>query len=457
MTIDLTEQFQRALDAMESTSRNIFITGRAGTGKSTLLDYFRNNTRKKIVVLAPTGVAAINVKGQTIHSFFGFKPDITVNKAKRIAQSNDDDIYKNLDAIVIDEISMVRADLMDCVDTFMRIKGKTKHMPFGGVQMIMIGDLYQLPPIVTTHEKEMFEGFYETPYFFSAKGWSNDHNLFNSASVFDMDAFALETIYRQKDEQFISILNAIRDTIIGQEMLSVLNTRVDHDFQPPQKERYVTLTTTNKNAAQINTAELDKRPGREYTLHGTIKGSIEDRDLPTDTVLRVKKGAQIMMLNNDPDRQWVNGSIGVIEDITNTNTNVVFGDEEESDGEIETEIIVRLENGHLVNVTRHRWDIFKFSYDTSAGNIISEPVASFTQYPLKLAWAITIHKSQGKTFHRVIVDMERGAFSAGQTYVALSRCTSLNGLVLRKPIRGSYCWIDQRVVHFMQQIGLGTL
>ncbi|MEK7103205.1 MAG: AAA family ATPase [Patescibacteria group bacterium] len=453
--IEINEQFKTALDAMENTSRHIFLTGRAGTGKSTLLDHFRNNTKKKIVVLAPTGVAAINVKGQTIHSFFGFKPDVTILKAKKSAQSNADDIYKNLDAIVIDEISMVRADLLDCVDQFMRIKGKTKHVAFGGVQMIMIGDLYQLPPVVTAQEKEMFSDFYETPYFFSAKGWAQDHNLFNTVTDFDIASFQLDTIYRQRDTQFISILNAIRDTTVTRAHLEELNTRVNRLFEPGPTSGYITLTTTNKNAAEINSEELAKRPGRECTFIGTIKGSMEERDLPTDTVLRLKKGAQVMLLNNDPESQWVNGSIGVIENITNMKVNAVFGDEEsDDDEENESEILVRLENGNLVTVKRHRWDLFRFSFDNTAGNITSEAVASFTQYPLKLAWAITIHKSQGKTFERVIVDMERGAFSAGQTYVALSRCTSLEGLVLRKPIEKRFCWIDRQVSQFLNQMGL---
>ncbi len=455
MSIEINEQFKAALDAMENTSGHIFLTGRAGTGKSTLLDHFRNNTKKKIVVLAPTGVAAINVKGQTIHSFFGFKPDITVTKAKKSAQSNADDVYKNLDAIVIDEISMVRADLLDCVDQFMRIKGKTKHAAFGGVQMIMIGDLYQLPPVVTTHEKEMFSDFYESPYFFSAKGWAQDQNLFNTITDFDIACFQLDTIYRQRDVQFISILNAIRDTTVTRPLLDELNKRVNQLFEPGPKSGYITLTTTNKNAAEINSEELAKRPGRECVFTGTIKGVMEDRDLPTDTVLRFKKGAQVMLLNNDPEGKWVNGSIGVIEDITNMKVNAVFGDEETDDTEEnETEILVRLENGNLVTVMRHKWDLFQFSYDPTAGNIVSQAVASFTQFPMKLAWAITIHKSQGKTFERVIVDMERGAFSPGQTYVALSRCTSLEGLVLRQPIQKRFCWIDQHVTGFMQKMGL---
>ena len=408
----------------------MFITGRAGTGKSTLLEYFRSETRKKIAVLAPTGVAALNVKGQTIHSFFGFKPDITVSKVRKEYKGRDrKGLYKSLDALIIDEISMVRADLLDCVDEFLRLNGKSKDKPFGGVQMIFVGDLYQLPPVVTGQERKIFQTVYETPYFFSAGVFER----------FDFDLLELEKIYRQTDGVFIGILNAVRNRSITDEHLATLNVRHNPSFTPPAGDFYIQLTTTNNKAAQINGEELHKLKSKLRTFQGIIRGEFDRKQFPTDVELHVKIGAQVMLVNNDREGRWVNGSVGKIVDIEK-------GEDSEEDI-----IWVELSEREIVDVAPYTWEVFRLSFDQKTNRLESETIGSFTQYPIILAWAVTIHKSQGKTFDKVIIDMDRGAFAHGQTYVALSRCTTLEGMVLKQPIKKSHILLDWKVVKFLTQ------
>jgi ATP-dependent exoDNAse (exonuclease V) alpha subunit len=424
-TIEINEQFKRALNIMENTGKSIFITGRAGTGKSTLLGYFRRNTRKKIAVLAPTGVAALNVKGQTIHSFFKFKPNITLQLIKKLrAAEEEGTIYQKLDAIVIDEISMVRADLLDCVDKFLRLNGPDQDQPFGGIQMIFIGDLYQLPPVITGTEKAGFSLLYKTPYFYSAR-------VFNS---FEMEFLELEKIYRQHDQEFINLLNAIRNKSIDEEGLEILNRRYDPEFEPPRGDFYVYLTTTNEMASGINSIQLKRLRGKLHTYIGLREGDFGDEYLPTAVELQVKSGSQIMMLNNDADGRWVNGTVG---SITGFGKDVDGGDV----------IIAALDDGEEVEIAPFTWEIYRFSLD--GGSLQSEIVGTFTQYPLMLAWAITIHKSQGKTFDKVVIDIGRGTFAHGQMYVALSRCTSLEGIVLKRQILKKHIWTDFQVVDFL--------
>ena len=423
--IELNGQFKRALDLMENTDHHIFVTGKAGTGKSTLLSYFRKITEKKIVVLAPTGVAAVNIKGQTIHSFFGFKPNITLSKVKKVSAMYNK-IYKKIDAIVIDEISMVRADLLDCIDKFLRLNGKKKNLPFGGVQMIFIGDLYQLPPIISRDEKEIFKEHYKSGYFFSSFVFEN----------FQMDFIELEKIYRQKDKKFISALNNIRNNSVTSKDLSEINKRFDLDFEPEVDDFYVYLTTTNDLSRRINEEHLKKVKGEEYYFKGKMKGKFDEKHFPTDIDLTIKEGAQVMLLNNDSQGRWFNGSIGKV-------IGTGEGDEEDD------VVFVELESGDVVEVGTYNWTIFKYVYNDKTNALETEESGSFIQYPLKLAWSLTIHKSQGKTFDKAIIDVGRGTFAFGQMYVALSRCVSLEGLVLKKPIEKRHIFIDWKVVEFV--------
>ncbi len=423
MEIDLNDQFRRALDLMEDGRRNVFITGKAGTGKSTLLKYFRQTTKNRIAVLAPTGVAAVNIQGQTLHSFFGFKPDITLGKIKKSAYI-DYELYNALDAIVIDEISMVRADLLDCVDKFLRLV-LAKNKPFGGLQMIFIGDLYQLPPVVTGKERELFRSHYKSQYFF-------DSAAFNGI---EMEFIELEKIYRQKDEEFIRILNAVRNNTVTDKEVCAINRRLAPDFRPGKNRFYITLTTTNVLADEVNEKELSNISAKEFHYTGKIKGNFDRSSLPTETDLKVKVGAQIMLLNNDPNGRWINGSVGKIIDIRRN-------------GKKDT-ILAELRDGRTVDVEPYTWKMFNMVYNKDTKTIDSETTGSFTQYPIRLAWAVTIHKSQGKTFDNVIIDLGKGTFSHGQVYVALSRCTSMDGIVLKKPLSKKHIFMDWKIVKFL--------
>ncbi len=424
MTIELNEFFLKALHLMEDSPQHVFVTGRAGTGKSTLLDYFRKNTKKNIAVLAPTGVAAVNIKGQTIHSFFNFKPDITPHTAKTVKPRNRE-VYKNLDVIIIDEISMVRADLLDSINEFLKLYGKKKARPFGGIKMVFIGDLYQLPPVVTSRERSLFSDLYRSPYFFDAKVFEE----------IEMEFIELEKVYRQKDEKFLSILNAIRNNTVTDIELAELNKRYIPDFVP-EGGFYIYLTTTNSLADSINRQRLDEIKGREYSHEGLLDGDFREGDLPAPLMLTIKKGSQVMLLNNDSYGRWINGSIGRVVDI----------ERQKEEPDI---IWVELENREVVEITPYKWEMFEFSYDRNSKTIVSNVTGTFIQYPMRLAWAITIHKSQGLTFDRVIIDIGRGTFSHGQLYVALSRCRSLEGLFLRQPVLKKHIMMDRRVVEFI--------
>src|SRR3989339_826651 len=421
MQIEINELFAKALDLLEKTRQNVFITGKAGTGKSTLLQYFRNNTGKKVVVLAPTGVAAINVLGETIHSFFRFKPNLTLNKVKKIRfQDESNNIYKKIDAIVIDEISMVRADLLDCIDKFLRLNGSKRNRPFGGLQMIFFGDLYQLPPVVVSKERAIFKNHYDSPYFFAAK-------IFQKIK---MEYLELEKVYRQRDDKFIALLNSIRNNSAGELELTGLNQRVRAE-QEPEGDYFVCLTTTNQMAKDTNEKRLEQLPGKMQVFEGLLDGDFDLKQLPTGLVLKLKQGAQVMMLNNDRYGRWVNGTMARIKTIK------------------QDQLEVELQNGENYEVEPHTWEIFHFSYNSKTKSLDSEITAAFTQFPLKLAWAITIHKSQGKTFDNVVIDIGNGTFAHGQMYVALSRCRSLEGMVLKKPIKKGHIFMDWRVVKFV--------
>ena len=426
--IEINSKFKEALDLMENTGQNLLLTGKAGTGKSTLLNLFKKKTKKKVVLLAPTGVAAININGQTIHSFFGFKPDITLKKVKKAKPGADySKIYKKLDVIIIDEISMVRADLMDCVDKFMRLNGRTKQLPFGGAQMIFFGDLYQIPPVVTAQDKAIFSFHYQSPFFFSSSIFADP--------AFRLEYIELEKVYRQKDAEFIGLLNAVRNNSALPDDLARLNKRLIPDFEPLPGEFFICLTATNALADSINEKELAKLPGRIWHNKAVVKGKFERASLPAPKELKLKAGAQVMLLNNDRDGRWVNGSVGKI-------IGIKKGEKDEYDG-----IVVELDNKEKVLVYPNKWDMFE--YRLEGDEIGSKTVGSFIQYPIRVAFAITIHKSQGKTFERVIIDLSRPTFAHGQLYVALSRCTSFTGLVLKKEIKKGYIRMDWNVVKFI--------
>jgi len=412
---------------MENSNRHVFITGRAGTGKSTLLDYFRQTTNKEVAVLAPTGVAALNIQGQTIHSFFGFKPNITPEKIRKVA-SQEGHIYKEFETIVIDEISMVRADLLDCVEKFLRLNGPHRKKWFGGIQMVFIGDLYQLPPVVTTAEKEIFTHRYETPYFFSAQ-------VFKEPTL-DMEFVELEKVYRQTETDFIALLNSIRNRSCTEEDLERLNQNYRKDFVPEDGGFSITLTSTNDLASERNMEKLEALSDKAIETDCTLTGEFDQASLPAEKRLTFKPGAQVMLLNNDKYGRWVNGTLGR-----------VVGTEKGEEGE--TVIMVKLQDGVVVEVLPHTWELFKYEYDRSTKRISTRKTGSFTQYPIRLAWAVTIHKSQGKTFDRVVIDMGRGAFAHGQVYVALSRCTNFAGITLTKPITKAHIRMDWRVAKFL--------
>ncbi len=414
--IEYNDKFQKALDLLRNGKDPLFITGNAGTGKSTLLSLFLKTSQQNVVVLAPTGVAALNVKGVTIHSFFGFKPGITVEDAKKKGyKAKNGALLKSVKMIIIDEISMVRADLLDCIDAYLRAALKSRK-PFGGIRMVFIGDLYQLSPIVQSQEKAFFETVYESPYFFSAK-------VMREASF---ELVELEKIYRQNDVSFIEVLNAIRKNSVTEEQLGFINQRVIafHD------DGFIHLTTTNREVNQINEEKLNKLPGKLHTFKAFIEGEFNPANSPTSEELKIKVDSQVMLLTNQPDGLWVNGTIGTVIGIQ---------------GE---EIRIKTQEDETISVGQHTWDLYEYRLNETSSSLVQDVIGSFTQFPLCLAWAITVHKSQGKTFDRAIVDLS-GSFATGQAYVALSRCRSFDGLVLKKPVKKGHIRVDLHVVNFL--------
>jgi len=425
--IEINEDFKKALDLLERTCKNVFITGKAGTGKSTLLDYFRRTTSKNVVVLAPTGVAAVNIAGQTIHSFFRFKPDITLQKVRRMKSEKARKLYKEIEAVIIDEISMVRPDLLDCVDKFLRLNGQDKDASFGGVQMVFFGDLYQLPPVVKYKERGVFASEYKGNYFFDAKVFSG--------GGFEMEFMELNKIYRQTDALFIGLLNAIRNNTVTEEHIQRLNSRFQNDARHIAAKNSIYLTTTNKLAADINMGQLNRLKSRLYSYQGLIEGEFKKEYLPAELELKIKPESQVMFLNNDRQGRWINGTIGSVERIKEDDGNVV--------------IAVRLPEGNIENVYPNKWEVFRFFYNEKSAFIESEVVGTFTQYPLKLAWAVTIHKSQGKTFDNVVLDISGGVFACGQIYVALSRCRAFEGITLTRRIEKKHIFVDRKIMDFL--------
>ncbi|NNE29168.1 MAG: AAA family ATPase, partial [Saprospiraceae bacterium] len=394
----------------------------AGTGKSTLLQLFRNTTKKKCVVLAPTGIAALNVQGQTIHSFFGFPPRL-LNQSE-IKRRRFRKLFIELDCIIIDEISMVRADMLDNIDYFLRINREDSN-PYGAVQMIFFGDLFQLPPVVRSDvERRMFTQTYKSPYFFSA-------HVMRQAPV---QMIELQEAYRQTSRHFLRILDNVRMSHADYDDLEDLNQRHVPDFEA--SDFYVTLSARNATVDAINKSRLEALPGPELTYTARTTGSFAPHLFPSEGILKLRLGAQVMFIKNDPQRRFVNGTIGKVVHLDPDEVKVLVDEGGKQDE---------------ITLEKMEWEIRKYRAPQNDGDEIkSEVVGTFKQFPIKLAWAITIHKSQGKTFERVIIDMGRGAFEHGQTYVALSRCRTLEGIVLKKPLQPRDIMVDPRIVSYYE-------
>jgi ATP-dependent exoDNAse (exonuclease V) alpha subunit len=424
-SIEINEDFKSALDLIERQNKSVYVTGKAGTGKSTLLKYLKATTPKNVVVLAPTGLAAINVGGQTIHSFFRFPPKLI--KSEDIRPSRKAALYQKLDAVIIDEVSMVRADLMDGIDYSLRINRKRPNDPFGGVQMIFFGDLFQLPPIVKGKDLEdYFNEVYGAPYFFCSK-------VFRSNSIRCVE---LRKIYRQCDDAFIKILNSIREKRLTPNVLQTLNSKVVPSLEKLVRGDYVTLTTTNQAAIEINESFLDTIKEKEYEYQANIQGKFEENDYPTEATLKLKKGAHVMLLRNDPMKRWVNGTLATISNLSTDRISIDI-------------------DGSRYEINNETWKKVEYYYDREEKKIEEKVIGSFEQYPIRLAWAITIHKSQGQTFHKIFIDLGSGAFAHGQTYVALSRCTSFDGLNLRRPVESRDIIFDPRVYDYARVMANG--
>ncbi len=416
----ITGEYRTVRALLDASCPVVFVTGNAGTGKSTLIHYLRSVLDKRLVVVAPTGVAALNAGGVTIHSFFHFPPKI--HEEKDIKHVYDRKLYQKLDLLIIDEVSMVRSDLMDSVDKFLR-KNRSNSTPFGGVQLLLVGDLFQLPPVVTKQEWGVLKAKgYGSPYFFSS------FSLQETSLV----PLELTSVYRQEDREFIDLLNRIR---IGDDLDFVTAEMNRHCFQQNASRTDITLTCTNSRADQINREELRRLESMEYLFRGRIEGqfSLEHDRLPSPMDLRLKACARVMFTKNDEQRRWVNGTIGVVREI--------------DQGEIRVELLSD-SSGMVCDVFPAVWETFKYSYDPEEDRIVSSKVGQYTQYPLMLAWAVTIHKSQGKTLDNVLVDLGSGAFASGQVYVALSRCRSMKGIRLARPIRKADVKCDPMIRRF---------
>lgn len=426
-------EFQDALNLITHTHQSVFLTGKAGTGKSTFLKYICQHTKKKYVVLAPTGIAAINAGGVTLHSFFKLPfrpmmpddPDLSTQRGRIYDffkyPKEKRKILQEVELIIIDEISMVRADLIDCIDKILRVFSGNARMPFGGKQLLFVGDVFQLEPVVKADEREILGRFYANPFFFSA-------HVFQAINLVPIE---LRKVYRQRDPQFVRILDHIRANGATADDLSQLNKRCFPTFEPQQEDMYVTLATRRDQVDHINEKKLNELPGEEFVSVGKLEGDFPESSLPTQLRLSIKEQAQVIFIDNDRERRWVNGTIGIVSGI-------------DADGRV----YVLLENGveHLVEPTT--WRNYKYTYNEKEKRIEEEIVGTFEQLPMRLAWAITVHKSQGLTFSRVVVDLTGGVFAGGQTYVALSRCTGLEGLVLRCPIKQQDIFVRKEIVAF---------
>ena len=436
-TLDLeNREWQQALQIIQYTRRSLFLTGKAGTGKSTFLRYISQNTKKKNVILAPTGIAAINAGGQTLHSFFKLPfhpllPNDSRYNARNIRKTlkyNGEltKLLRELELIIIDEISMVRADIIDFIDKVLRIYCRNMREPFGGKQLLLVGDIFQLEPVIKEEEWRLMQPFYASAYFFSAKVWQEMELL----------SIELRKVYRQSDSEFIAILDRIRENRATDQDLAAINSRYGATYEPSSRNLEITLATRRDTVDWLNEQKLSELDGESSTFKGKIKGEFPLTSLPAPMELEIKPGAQVIFVKNDKEKRWVNGTIGIVIGI----------DEEEGI------IGVCDEDGNEYDVGVEIWENMRYTYDEKEQKIVEELLGTFQQFPLRLAWAITVHKSQGLTFRQVKIDFSGGgAFAGGQTYVALSRCTSLKGITLEEPIRRSDIFVRNEVVQFARR------
>ena len=433
------KEFQDALSLIHFTHQSVFLTGKAGTGKSTFLRYVCKNVKKKHVVLAPTGIAAINVEGSTLHSFFKLPfyplipddPKFSPRKIRDFLKYRKSHIklLEEVELIIIDEISMVRADIIDFIDRVLRVYCRNMREPFGGKQMLFVGDVFQLEPVVKSDERDILSRYYPNPYFFSAR-------VFREMNLVSIE---LQKVYRQRDLGFITALDHIRENRVSDLELQLLNTRYSEDGAVGEKDSAsaynIVLATRRDNVDYTNQSELDKLPTESVTFDGKIRGEFPESSLPTLLHLELKEGAQVIFVKNDPEKRWVNGTLG----------NITGIDEEHATLDVVTE------DGVPVTVTPETWSNTRYTLNEKEHKIEEEEIGTFTQFPLRLAWAITIHKSQGLTFRSVTVDFSGGTFAGGQAYVALSRCTSLGGLTLKSRLTRSDIFVRPEIVTFARQ------
>lgn len=432
--IDLeNEEMQKALQIIQFTRRSLFLTGKAGTGKSTFMRHIAATIKKKHIILAPTGIAAINAGGSTLHSFFKLPFHPLLPTDKRYSARNIRDTLKyngektkllrEVELIIIDEISMVRADIIDFIDKVLRIYNRNMREPFGGKQLLLVGDIYQLEPVIKEDERQLLRPFYPSCFFFDA-------HVFREMQLI---AVELKKVYRQRDAQFISLLDHIRTSQVSDTDLRLLNARVNAEIGTEEGRLSITLSGRRDTVDYINEKQLNTLPDQPTIFYGHIEGEFPESSLPTPIELEVKTGAQVLFIKNDKERRWVNGTLGTI---------IGFGDEEDGI------IYVRTEDGRDFDVEREIWSNVRYTFNEKEQKIEEEEIGSYQQFPLRLAWAITVHKSQGLTFNNAKIDFTGGVFAGGQTYVALSRCTSLQGISLQEPIRRENIFVRTEVTNF---------